>query len=169
MRSRPEAPPCRAPCPRGRPRRAAAVPPAGSMREHAGRRHSKRPARHPRVQSDALSHRDRLTADHAARWSKPRATSTPWVYQQEGARRAYAAAVSDSSTRVGSPPSSAPTYTPRVAELPNPTKKRKWRPSGRNCGQRWLAWPAASRVTATGVPPVAATRISGLKAVGANG
>ena len=47
-------------------------------------------------------------------------------------------------------------------------KKRKRFPSGRNCGQRWLPWPAASCVTATGVPPVAATRISGLNAVGAN-
>ena len=39
-------------------------------------------------------------------------------------------------------------------------KKRKCRPSGRNCGQRWLPWPVTRRVTGTGVPPVAMTRIN---------
>ena len=93
--------------------------------------------------------------------SKRCATSTPWRTHSSAPGGAYTAAVSVASTRVGSPPSSVPTYTPRVSGVPYPTKKRKCRPSGRNCGQRWLAWPGACRVTATGVPPVAITRISG--------
>ena len=51
---------------------------------------------------------------------------------------------------------------------PVPPKKRKWRPSGRNCGKRWLPWPDGSCVTGTGVPPVAITRIRTPKPSGAN-
>src|SRR5262245_22371275 len=44
----------------------------------------------------------------------------------------------------------------------------KCRPSGRNCGNRWLACPVSSRVTTTGSPPAAGTFERGLTPVGAN-
>ena len=91
--------------------------------------------------------------------SKRCATSTPSCTHSSAPGGAYTAAVSAASTRVGSPPSSVPTYTPFVSGRPYATRKRKWRPSGRNCGQRCTPWPGASRVTGTGVPPVAITRI----------
>ena len=144
-------------------------PAAGPMREHAGRRHRKRAPHHASVQSDGLGHGDRLATDHPARLGRSAdATSTPCCTHNSAPGGAYTAAVSAASTRVGSPPSSVPRYTPRVSGRPYPTKKRKWRPSGRNCGQRWLPWPGASRVTATGVPPVAITRIRSPTTSGAN-
>src|SRR6266567_3815330 len=47
---------------------------------------------------------------------------------------------------------------------------RKRRPSGRNCGKRCEFSPRAvsSAVTATGSPPAAGTRYSGLSGVGEN-
>ena len=139
------------------------------MREHAGRRHRKRAPVHGLVQSDVLHHGDRLAADHRARRVEALRDEHPLLHpQQRGGRRIHGYR-SVLRVRVSTRHRRAyPTYMSCSSPLPVPPKKRKWRPSGRNCGKRWLPPPDGSCVTGTGVPPVAITRIRTPEPAGAN-
>ena len=96
------------------------------MGQHTGRRHRQGRARIGRIDTDRLRDRLRVAADDAARHIKAAGDQHALRHQQQVAWRRVRHRRIRASTRVGSPASSNPSYTPRMSGDPT-VKNRKRR------------------------------------------